>query len=163
MIVIDGKSLTIENTVAVARYNEAVSLSTDAKARLEKSRKTVEDALSKGQESYGINTGFGELESIVIDREKLSELQENLIHSHAATTGPILETDVVRAMLLHRANALARGYSGVRVEVVEAIIKMLNHGITPVVRAKGSLGASGDLAPLAHVALALTGKGKVFY
>jgi histidine ammonia-lyase len=121
----------------------------------------VERAVEAGAVIYGVNTGFGDLANVRIDREQLLQLQRRLILSHAAGMGEPLPDPAVRGMLLLRANTLARGHSGVRPELVETLLEMLNHGVLPVVPSRGSVGASGDLAPLAHLALPLLGKGKV--
>jgi len=164
MIIIDGKNLTIEDVVRVARGFEKVRLSKEAIENVKKSREVVEKIISKKDRAvYGVNTGFGELANVRISDEKLDELQKNLIRSHSCGIGKSLERDVVRAMMLLRCNSLAKGYSGVRVDVLNMLIDMLNNRIHPVVPEKGSLGASGDLIPLAHIALAMMGEGKVEY
>jgi histidine ammonia-lyase len=160
-IVLDGASLSVEQIVSVARQFTPVSISRDALARLAESRRVVEAAVASKQAVYGINTGFGKLASVKIDPDRLRELQRNLILSHAAGVGAPLPHDVVRAVLLLRANGLVLATSGVRSVVPERLVAMLNHGIHPVVPEQGSVGASGDLAPLAHVALALMGEGEV--
>jgi histidine ammonia-lyase len=132
-------------------------------ARVEISRAIVEDLLARGETAYGINTGFGKLSDVRIGPDQLEALQRNLIRSHACGIGEPLPVDEVRAMLLLRANVLAKGLSGVRPVVLETLVAMLNHQVHPVVPARGSVGASGDLAPLAHLALALIGEGEVFY
>ena len=164
MIIVDGKNLTIEDVVRVARGFEKVKLSKEAIENVKKSREVVEKIISKKDRAvYGVNTGFGELANVRISDEKLDELQKNLIRSHSCGIGKALERDVVRAMMLLRCNSLAKGYSGVRVDVLNMLIDMLNNRIHPVVPEKGSLGASGDLIPLAHIALAMTGEGKAEY
>ncbi len=155
--------ITLEQLVNVARRREKVELSKEARKRVIESRKRVERFLNSDKPMYGINTGFGALANVKIGKEDLEGLQINLVRSHAAGVGEFFSTDVVRAMMLLRAFSLARGFSGVRIEVVEGLIEMLNREITPVVPSQGSVGASGDLAPLAHVALALAGEGTVFY
>lgn len=158
ILLLDGASLTLENLVRVARSPRVpVKLAETARANLHASRAWV-DAVQKSGEPvvYGVNTGFGSKASVSIPREKLKELQRNLIMSHAAGTGDPLPIDAVRAAMLLRANTLARGYSGVRAEVVDTLLTMLNKGVTPWIPAQGSLGASGDLAPLSHLALVLS-------
>ncbi|MCD6461897.1 MAG: histidine ammonia-lyase [Thermoplasmata archaeon] len=162
-VVIDGESLGIEETVAVAREGRQAVLSPDAAGRIEESRRVVEAIIESGQEVYGVRTGLGELEHVVLDSDRARELQRRMLFSHAAGVGPILPEEGVRAMMLHRANALAKGYSGVRVEVVELLVSMLNKGVTPVVHTRGSVGASGDLSPLAEMALVLIGEGEAVY
>lgn len=162
-----GRDLTIDQTVAVARApretpsSPAVSLATDAVRRMEASRAVIEELVAAGQIAYGVTTGFGDLATRTIDPEQSDRLQTNLLVSHAVGVGRPLEREVVRAMLLLRANTLALGYSGCRVVVVERLLDLLRLGIHPVVPAQGSVGASGDLAPLAHLALPIVGRGQV--
>ncbi len=160
---IDGESLTIENLVAVARHGETVALSPSARDRMVKSREVVESALRDGRIVYGVNTGFGDLAHIPIDRQDVARLQVNLLRSHSAGVGDPFPAEVVRGMMLLRANALAKGYSGVRVVLVETLLQMLNKGVIPVVPQQGSVGSSGDLAPLSHMALVLIGEGSAQY
>lgn len=160
-IVLNAGPLHIEDVVNVAREHVKVAVGPKAIAAMKRSRKVVEDCLTDGQPHYGINTGFGSLSQKRIDADDLATLQRNLIRSHSAGVGEPLRDELVRAMMLILAGSLSRGLSGVRPVVVETIIKMLNAGITPVVPSIGSVGASGDLAPLAHVALAMIGEGYV--
>lgn len=161
-VVLDGCSLRIADVVRVAREpGIRVSLDPAARRRLERSRRAVEAAMAAGETIYGINTGFGKLANVRIPADRLERLQANLIRSHAAGVGPPLPPDVVRALMLLRANVLLRPTSGVRPELVDALVGMLNAGVIPVVPEQGSVGASGDLAPLSHVALALMGEGTV--
>ncbi|HKI94899.1 MAG TPA: histidine ammonia-lyase [Gemmatimonadales bacterium] len=160
-IVLDGSSLTLDAVVAVARGRAAVAISPEAEQRATRSRRTVEATLASGAAVYGVNTGFGKLAHVRIAPDKLKELQRNLILSHAAGVGAPLPTDAVRAAMLLRANVLLRETSGVRPLVAERLVELLNHGIHPIVPEQGSVGASGDLAPLAHVALTLIGEGEV--
>lgn len=162
-IQIDGHSLTIKNVVNVARFNETVVLSEEAKKAIIKSRETIDKLLASNKAVYGVNTGFGKLSNIKIENSELKNLQENLIISHAVGAGNNFEPEIVRAMLLLRINSLANGYSGIRLETVETMVEMLNKNVTPLVPEKGSLGASGDLAPLAHMVLPLIGRGKCLY
>jgi histidine ammonia-lyase len=155
-----GRDLTIDQVVEVARGRRAVSLDPEAADRMRASRAVIERIVAEGRTAYGVTTGFGDLADVRIEPARTAELQRNLVRSHAAGVGEPLPDDVVRAMLLLRANALAVGLSGVRVEVVELLLAMLNRAIHPVVPSRGSLGASGDLAPLAHVALVLIGEGE---
>ncbi len=163
MIKLTGESLTIPLLVKVARFHEPVSIDKNAMKVVQKSRSVVENMVKHGQTVYGVNTGFGKLSNERIDPEELSDLQKNLLMSHACGTGDVLDEAVVRGMMLLRVNALIKGFSGIRLEVVQLLVKFLNHGITPVVYAQGSLGASGDLVPLAHMALPLINEGEVFY
>ena len=157
------EKLELEELVKVARYFEKVELSDGAKVRVENSRKKVEKFLQSGESMYGINTGFGALANVRIPKEEIGELQTNLVRSHSAGVGILFDEETVRAMMLLRAFSLTKGFSGVRVEIVKGLINMLNHKITPVVPSQGSVGASGDLAPLAHIALAMMGEGDVLY
>ena len=162
VIILDGNSLTIEEVARVARREETdLQISEDAKGKIARSRKLVEDWVEHGKVIYGITTGFGEFANVTIPRDELRELQQNLLRSHAAGVGEPLAPEVVRAMLLLRANALAKGFSGVRLAVIEQLLKFLAADILPVIPSRGSVGSSGDLAPLAHLALALTGEGLV--
>ncbi len=163
MVTLDGEGLRIEDVVRVARDFERVEISDSVLDRVRKSREVVERILEEGRTVYGINTGLGELVRVKIPPEKRRELQKNLVRSHSSGVGPAMPQDVVRGAMLIRANSLLKGYSGVRVEVINQLIDFLNHKITPFVPKYGSVGASGDLAPLAHVALALMGEGEVWY
>jgi histidine ammonia-lyase len=160
MLRLDGEGLAIDDVVRVARGDEEVVLAAKAAKRMEASRRAVDRIVARGELAYGIKTGFGELANVAIPEDDLRTLQLNLVRSHAVGVGPPLSRDVVRAALVVRANALARGASGVRRAVVDALLTLLNKGVHPVMPAKGSLGASGDLAPLAHMALVLLGEGK---
>lgn len=161
-ITLDGRSLGIADVVRIAREPGASArLDPGAREALIASRELVERAIASGQTIYGINTGFGKLANVRIAPDKLDLLQVNLIRSHAAGVGTPLPAGVVRAVMLLRANVLLRPTSGVRPELVEALIAMLNAGIAPLVPEQGSVGASGDLAPLSHIALALIGEGEV--
>jgi len=159
-IVLDGQALSVLEVVAVARGRAVVALGDDARRRMEAARAVVEAAVALGEPAYGVNTGFGELSRVRIPAEDVVTLQRNLLMSHAAGVGEPLPEEVVRAMLLLLAASLSRGYSGVRPLVVEALVDLLNQGVSPVVPSKGSLGASGDLAPLAHIGLVLIGMGE---
>lgn len=162
MIVI-GKNLRIADVISVATQNEKVGLAPEARARMQASRKVVEKRLSDGEPHYGINTGFGALAEVPISLDKVRTLQMNLVRSHSSGVGVPMPEDVVRAAMLLRAHTLALGLSGIRPQVVDLLLHMLNARIHPVVPSKGSVGASGDLAPLAHIALTLTGEGLVNY
>ena len=160
--VLDGRSLTVAEVVRVARQpGVAVTVDPTARAALLRSRQLVERAVATGQTMYGINTGFGKLANVRIASDQLDQLQVNLIRSHAAGVGAPLSVAVVRAVMLLRANVLLRPTSGVRPELVDALVAMLGAGVVPMVPEQGSVGASGDLAPLSHIALALMGEGEV--
>lgn len=162
-VIIDGERLTIEEVYRVAVEDEVVGIAEECKQKIERSRKIVEEKLEGDEDVYGINTGFGDLASVKIERDKTKELQKNLIFSHASGVGEPLNEEIVRGAMLLRANTLAKGFSGVRFEVVNTLVDMLNGKVHPVVPAKGSVGASGDLAPLAHMSLVLLGEGEAFY
>jgi histidine ammonia-lyase len=160
-IVIDGCSLTIPDVCRVARDGAPVTLSRAARDRMRAVRSVVDGVLARNEALYGVTTGFGKLSDVAIPHERLAELQLNLVRSHAAGVGPLLPHDETRAMMLLRANVLAKGYSGVRPELTELLIGMLNAHVHPPVPEQGSVGASGDLAPLSHLALALVGEGEL--
>lgn len=161
-LVLDGHSLTIDDVVRAARSPACrVGVRPSALAALAESRARVEAALASGQTIYGINTGFGKLANVRIAPADLERLQVNLVRSHAAGVGAPLPRDVVRGLMILRANVLLRPTSGVRPGLVESLVAMLNAGLVPAVPEQGSVGASGDLAPLSHVALALMGEGEV--
>ncbi len=160
---LDGQSLSLELIAGVAWGGWRVTISSAACARMKASRRVVEAVVARGETAYGINTGFGKLAEVRIPQEELTALQRNLVRSHAAGVGAPLPEAEARAMLLLRANVLAKGHSGARPQVAELLVAMLNHRIHPVVPSRGSVGASGDLAPLAHLALALIGEGEVFF
>ncbi len=160
---IDGSRLTIDDVVAVARNDAAAALTAEAKARMKKSRAWVERAVKNYDTVYGVTTGFGANQDKMIPREKIRELQRNLILSHCAGVGEPLSDDVVRAMMLLRANALAKGYSGICVSTVQVLLDMLSKAVHPVVPSQGSVGASGDLAPLSHMAAVVIGEGEAVY
>ena len=147
--------------MAVARFGHRVRLSPQSRKRIIRNRKTLSTLLKDGSALYGVNTGFGRLARTRISGADLSRLQLNLIRSHAAGVGDPLSEEVVRAMLFLRGASLSKGYSGVRPQLVTGFLSLLNADIIPVVPSRGSVGASGDLAPLAHVTLALLGEGKV--
>ncbi len=160
--VLDGRSLTIENVVAIARNPASrVSISPTARTALAQSRRLVERAIQSGQTIYGINTGFGTLANVRVPADQLDQLQTNLIRSHASGVGAPLPPSVVRGVMLLRANVLLRPTSGVRPGLVDALVALLNAGVIPLVPEQGSVGASGDLAPLSHIGLALMGEGQV--
>ena len=162
-IVLDGHSLTLEQLVAVARYGAKVSLSADAEKALEQSRALAKKIADEQRVAYGITTGFGDFAKIAVPEEMSSRLSNNLILSHCVATGDPYSEEQVRGMMLLRANALCVGISGVRPVLVKTLLEMLNRGVTPFVPQKGSLGASGDLAPLSHMGLVLLGRGEAYY
>jgi len=159
-IVLDGDTLTIADVIAVSREFAKVGVSATGEKRIAASRAVVEKVLKSEQPVYGISTGFGEFSRIFISCQEREKLQRNLILSHAAGVGPLLPEDAVRAAMLLRANSLTKGYSGIRLSTVEKLLELLNKHVYPAVPSKGSVGASGDLAPLAHVALVLMGEGE---
>jgi histidine ammonia-lyase len=163
MVILTGHTLTLEEVKRVLYRDELVIASKESMEAVERSRKAVEDIVANQKIVYGINTGFGKFSDVLIDADDVEELQWNLIHSHACGVGEPFSEVVSRAMLLLRANALLKGYSGVRPVVVERLLDLLNAKIHPVIPQQGSLGASGDLAPLSHLALVLLGEGEVFY
>ena len=156
---IDGDRLTLADLESVARAGRPVALDLGARERVARARKVVDDAVERGAVVYGVTTGFGNFADVVVPRDRLRELQANLVRSHSAGVGDVLDEPETRGLMLLRANVLAKGYSGVRVETLELIIAMLNAKVHPVVPGQGSVGASGDLAPLAHLALAMIGEG----
>src|SRR5947199_8904673 len=160
---LNGQALALTDIATVALDGEAVKISSLAQPRIVASRKVVEEIIARDAVVYGVTTGFGKLSDVRIPREALSELQLNLVRSHACGIGNPLSGEEVRAMMLLRANVLALGFSGIRYEVIELLCEMLNRRVHPVVPEKGSVGASGDLAPLAHLALSVIGEGESFF
>lgn len=161
MILLDGTHLTLSQLLAIADRHEPVGLAPEARARVAASRAVVDAKAAGDAAVYGINTGFGNFAETRIDKHDLAALQLNLLRSHAAGVDAPLPVRAVRAAMALRANVLAKGFSGIRVETLEALLAMLNHGVHPRVPCRGSVGASGDLAPLAHLALVLVGEGEV--
>ncbi len=158
-----GSHLTLEQLVRVAREGGRAELDADARARMVAARKAIETITGGGESSprvYGVNTGFGALAETRISSTDVRQLQHNLLRSHSCGVGAALATDAVRAMILLRANVLALGHSGVRPLVVDTLLAMLERGVHPVIPSQGSVGASGDLAPLAHLASVLIGEGE---
>jgi histidine ammonia-lyase len=162
MIELDGHHLTLQDAERVVFENEPVSISPKALKAVEASARLVERIVAEGRRVYGINTGFGKLSTVTVPKEQLEQLQLNLLRSHAAGVGEPLPPEIARAALLFRLNALLKGYSGVRPVVIEYLQKLLNAGVVPVIPRQGSIGSSGDLAPLAHMALLLIGEGEAF-
>src|SRR3984893_15657098 len=154
-----GNDLTFAQLYDVAFRGDTVSLAPDAIERMKASRAIVDRVVSSGETAYGINTGFGKLASVRISTEQVRQLQVNLVRSHACGVGVPLSEAETRAMILLRANALAKGFSGVRPRLVETLCQMLNAKVHPVIPSQGSVGASGDLAPLAHLAQVVIGEG----
>jgi histidine ammonia-lyase len=160
-LLLSGQPLSLDEIGQVALDRREVALDPAALPRIRDSRAVVDGLLARGATAYGVNTGFGKLSDVKIEPGEVQALQRNLVRSHACGVGDALPEPEVRAMLLLRANVLAKGFSGVRPAVVEMLMDLLNRGIHPVVPARGSVGASGDLAPLAHLALAIMGEGMV--
>src|SRR5437762_5539082 len=160
MVVLDGDHLSIEDVISVAAGAGAVSLAPQSVEKMLRSRTVVERLAAADAPVYGVNTGVGLLADVRVPPADLEQLQRNVIRSHAAGVGDPLARDEVRAMILIRANVLAKGFSGIRPVVAERLCQMLEHGVTPIVPSQGSVGASGDLAPLAHMALVLMGEGE---
>jgi histidine ammonia-lyase len=163
MLELNGQPLSLAEIAAVAIDRVKVQISSEARPRIEKSRRVVEDIVKRDAVVYGVSTGFGKLSEVHIPHDQLRELQRNLVRSHSCGIGTPLSEAEVRVMMLLRANVLTLGFSGIRLEVIELLIEMLNRGVHPVVPEKGSVGASGDLAPLAHLALSLIGEGEAFH
>lgn len=163
MLELQGQQLSLQQIVDVALGREHVALGAEARARVEQARHVVQKIVSEGRTVYGVNTGFGKLSDVSIAQSDLLQLQLNLVRSHSCGLGEPLPEAEARAMMLLRANVLACGFSGARPLVIETLIAMIEKGVTPVIPEKGSVGASGDLAPLSHLALAAIGEGEVFY
>ncbi|NIO02225.1 MAG: histidine ammonia-lyase [Candidatus Latescibacteria bacterium] len=161
-ISITGKGLTIDDVVAVSRRNEKVELHPDAIARINKCREFVEERIEAREIMYGVNTGIGEFSEVILNDEQVRQFQRYLIYNHAAGIGEPCPIEHVRAAMLLRANVLALGYSACRLEIAQTFVDMLNKGVTPVVCEKGSVGASGDLAPMSQIALLMMGEGEAF-
>jgi len=163
MVTLDGESLTLDDVRAVAVDCAKVSLATTARARMLRTRDIVAGIVERGDVVYGVTTGFGKLSEVAIPHDRLSELQVNLVRSHSAGVGPLLPEREVRAMMLLRSNVLAKGFSGARPDLVDLLLGMLNAGIYPPVPEQGSVGASGDLAPLAALGVAMIGEGTLYH
>ncbi|WP_346937058.1 histidine ammonia-lyase [Clostridium sp.] len=162
-VIINGNDLRLEDIVNVARNNYQVDISEEAIKRVEKSRGIVDKIVEEDRVVYGITTGFGKFSDVSISGEDCKTLQRNLIISHACGFGDSLDTDIVRTIILLRANALSKGYSGIRLSTLQTLVAMLNKGVHPIIPEKGSLGASGDLAPLSHMVLPMIGEGEAEY
>ncbi|AGY38787.1 histidine ammonia-lyase [Streptococcus ilei] len=163
LIHLDGNSLTLEEVIAVARHGAQCELDEGAKEAVVASRKIVDDIVREKRVVYGVTTGFGSLCNVSISPEDTVQLQENLIRTHSSGFGDPLPEDAVRAIMLIRINSLLKGYSGIRLSTVEKLLELLNKGVTPYIPEKGSLGASGDLAPLSHMVLPMLGLGQAYY
>ncbi len=160
MIKINGNSLTLEDVVKITRNHEKVKIDPNAIDKIKRSQKYVEKILNTNKVVYGINTGVGELANKLISQSEISQMQKNIIRSHSAGVGEPFSEEIVRGIILLRANALAKGYSGVRLELIQLLLELLNNKIYPYIPSQGSVGASGDLAPLSHLALVLIGEGE---
>lgn len=162
-MIIDGHSLNLEKFIEVTRGYRKIEIDDKAKKRINKARELVDKFVDEERVSYGITTGFGKFSDVVISKEDAKKLQRNLIISHSCGVGKTFEEDIVRGIMLLRINALSTGYSGIRLSTVETLVSMLNEGVHPIVPEQGSLGASGDLAPLAHMVLTMIGEGEAIY
>ncbi len=162
-VILNGQSLNLAEIEAVSFNACPVAVAPAAMTRMAQGRALIEEILSAGQTVYGVNTGFGKLSDLHIPPDSLAKLQTNLVRSHAGGVGRPLSEAESRAMLLLRANVLAKGFSGCRPALVEFLVALLNAGVHPAIPEKGSVGASGDLAPLAHLALVVIGEGEAFY
>ena len=160
---LNGEQISLVQLAEVVLGAEPVHISSLARPRILASRKVIEQIVARDVVVYGVNTGFGKLSDVRIPQNDLRQLQLNLVRSHACGIGNPLSEAEVRAMILLRANVLALGFSGVRLEIIQLLCEMLNRRVYPVVPEKGSVGASGDLAPLAHLALSLIGEGEAFF
>src|SRR5213592_934578 len=160
---LNGEQISLRELAAVAYGGEAIRIGASAHERIQASRSVIEGIVAKGAVVYGVSTGFGKLSDVHVPADELRQLQLNLVRSHACGIGNPLSEAEVRAMILLRANVLALGFSGVRLEIIQLLCEMLNRRVYPVVPEKGSVGASGDLAPLAHLALSLIGEGEAFF
>lgn len=161
-VVIDGERLTLGEVERVARDFAPVEIAADARARVVRSRAVAERAVASGEIVYGVTTGFGRLADVAVPPDRIGEMQLNLVRSHACGVGPPFDIATVRAICLLRANVLAKGFSGVRPVIIDQLVEMLNRGVHPIIPSQGSVGASGDLAPLSHLALVLVGEGEAF-
>ena len=160
---IDGEHLTLEQVLEVAEERAKVKISPSVEKKVKRSRDFIEKALEQGEKIYGVTTGFGLLSDQVIDHSQIEDLQKNLIRSHSVGVGPNFDEVTTRAIMVLRANVIAMGYSGVRMEVLKGLVDMINKGVHPLVPEQGSVGASGDLAPLAHLASVLMGEGEAIF
>ena len=162
-IKLGGDHLKLSSLIEIARNKARVHLAGEARERINKSRALIETWVAEGRAVYGVTTGFGALCDVTISREETRRLQENIIMSHSAGVGEPLAEEIVRATMAIRIQDLAKGYAGIRLETLETMVALLNSGICPVMPEKGSVGASGDLAPMSHLALVMIGQGEAFY
>lgn len=162
-ILLNGNNLTLDQFIDIVRYNKKVELNSKAIENVNKARDLVDRYVSENKVVYGITTGFGKFSDVVITGDETKKLQRNLIISHSCGVGNALDEEIVRGIMLLRANALSKGYSGIRLSTLNTLIEMLNKKVHPFIPEKGSLGASGDLAPLAHMVLVMLGEGEAFY
>ena len=162
-VTLDGEHLTLEDVLEVAEGRAKVKISPSVAKKVRRSRDFIEKALRQGEKIYGVTTGFGMLSDQLIDRSQIEDLQRNLIRSHSVGVGPFFDEVTTRAITLLRANVIAMGYSGVRMEVLKRLVEMINKGVHPLVPEQGSVGASGDLAPLAHLSSVLIGEGEATF
>nr|WP_300001702.1 histidine ammonia-lyase [Tissierella sp.] len=162
-VIIDGNSLDLENFISVTRRGAKAEISEGAKKKINRARDLVDKFVEEERVVYGITTGFGKFCDVVISKKEAKTLQRNLIISHACGVGKPFEEEIVRGVMLLRINALCKGYSGIRLSTIETLIEMLNQGVHPIIPEQGSLGASGDLAPLAHMVLTMMGEGDAIY
>ena len=162
-IMINGRNLTVEQVIAVCRGNEKVAITEEAQKAVKKARDYVDKKLAEGAIIYGLTTGFGKFSDTFVSEDETADLQRNLIISHTCAMGTPLPVPVVRAIMLLRCNALSRGNSGIRPGTLNTLLEMLNKGVHPQIPEKGSLGASGDLAPLSHMVLTMLGEGEAEY
>ncbi len=162
-VVLDGEHLTLEDVLVVAEERAQVMIASSVANKVKRSRDFIEKVLDQGEKIYGVTTGFGMLSDHVIDQSQIEDLQRNLIRSHSVGVGPCFDEVTARAIMLLRANVIAMGYSGVRIEVLKRLVDMINKGVHPLVPEQGSVGASGDLAPLAHLTSVLIGEGEAIF
>ena len=162
-VYIDGNSLTLNEFIKITRYNYIIELTEKAKTNINKSRDLIDKFVSENKVIYGITTGFGKFSDVSITGLEGKLLQRNLIMSHACGVGKPLSEEIVRGIMLLRINALSKGYSGIRLSTINTLIDMLNKGVHPIIPEKGSLGSSGDLAPLSHMVLVMIGEGEAIY
>ncbi|NQV03283.1 MAG: aromatic amino acid lyase, partial [Bacteroidia bacterium] len=162
-LLINGSGLTIEDVVNVARHNQKVELNPDAIERIHKCRRMLEKKIEAGEIMYGVNTGIGEFSEMVLNDDQVKDFQKYLIYNHAAGIGDPMPIEWVRGAMLGRINVHAHGNSGVRLEITQTLVEMLNKGVTPYVCQKGSVGACGDLAPMSQIALLMMGEGHAYY
>ena len=163
MLRLTGSNLSGQEVVRCVRQGEPVELDADQLQKVRRSRELIVELIRRGKPIYGINTGFGLLANTSISAENVADLQRNLILSHSCGVGAPFSEEVVKAMMILRANALMKGHSGIRPEVIELLVELVNRGVTPLIPSQGSVGASGDLVPLAHMSAVLIGEGQAYY